>query len=128
MYDITFEKVKDAVIHLANETPDRVYNRSDSPTAICSYISDSPALLSEYGDAVYVDDLGEGRGCIFGRALQNLGVPVSVLHSFEGNNISEVLDYLGCELTPIQSGTLDGAQERQDFGTPWGELVGLLDK
>lgn len=128
MYGITFEKVKDAVINLANETPDRVYNRSDSITAICSYISDSPALLDDYGEVVYVDDPGEGRGCIFGRALQNLGVPVPVLHSFEGTNISKVLDELGCDLTPTQSGTFDGAQERQDSGDPWGELVKRLDK
>lgn len=128
MYGITFEKVKDAVINLANQTPDRVYDRSDSITAICSYISDSPVLLDEHGEVVYTDDPGEGRGCIFGRALQNLGVPVSVLCSFDGTNISEVLERLGCGLTQTQSDLFEGAQERQDYGTPWGELVELLDK
>lgn len=128
MYGITFEKVKDAVIHLANETPDRVYNTGDSPTAICSYISDSPVLLDDPGEAVYTDDPGEGRGCIFGRALQNLGVPVSVLRSFDGTNISEVLDELECGLTQTQSDTFESAQNMQDHGTPWGELVELLDK
>lgn len=128
MYNITFEKVKDEVIRLAKETPDRVYDSGDSPTAICSYISDSPVLLDGHGEAVYTDDPGEGRGCIFGRALQNLGVPVSVLYSFDGNSISEVLDNLGCALTYTQFDLFESTQEMQDHGTPWGELVERLDK
>lgn len=118
MSKITYEDVLAEVIKLGEAEPDFVY--TDQPGAdfdgTCHYL---------YGNAE-----GEGRGCIVGQALLNLGVSKERIESFREDYVDLFLpNVLGLAfpdrdspgLKAIQ--TLTNIQYAQDDGKPWGEAV-----
>lgn len=122
------------VRRLAEESPDFVYMPIDR---VPEGDEAEPDLW--YGGCSYVNG-SEGKGCIVGQALANLGVPVEVLRNHEGNNAAGVMQNLG--LTPMPEGmrykpesdytpeerfcTL--VQRGQDQEEPWGTALRHADE
>lgn len=118
MSKITYEDVLTEVIKVGEAEPDFVY--TDQPDVnyggACHYL---------YGNAE-----GEGRGCIVGQALLNLGIPKERIESFREDYADVFLpNVLGIdspgegseEYTTLK--TITHIQFAQDDGKPWGEAV-----
>lgn len=113
MFDINVkpEKVAEEVRRLAESDPDFDYRaqRDDSDDGMPSYLGRA------------IDDL-EGRPCIIGQALQNLGVPESALQRVEGLSAG---DFFDCKLPEVK--WMEWVQEGQDTGQTWGVAVEVAD-
>lgn len=118
MSKVTYEDVLAEVIKIGEAEPDFVY--TDQPgvdyDGTCHYL---------YGNTE-----GEGRGCIVGQALLNLGVSKERIESFRNEYADEFLpNVLGLSNPDKDSPglkaleTLTNIQCAQDDGKPWGEAV-----
>lgn len=118
MSKITYEDVLAEVIKVGEAEPDFVY--TDQPgvhyDGACHYL--------------YGNDKSEGRGCIVGQALLNLGIPKDRIESFREEYADVFLpNVLGIdspwegseEYTALK--TITHIQFAQDNGEPWGEAV-----
>lgn len=110
------------VRRLAAEDPDHVYRPpvhdvgEENPTwADCSYVTGE-----------------DGKGCLIGQALSNLGVPFEELVKFEGYNVVMTLGLMGLvdedHVSDRAAHTdeecfLMRVQYEQDDSRPWGEAV-----
>ena len=111
MSKITLEQVKAEVIKLGQEQPDFIYNPAYDPLEFsisCFYTEGAK-------------DGPECNGCIFGQALQNLGVPLEKLETTQ--TIEFLLSDLGIAVTTEESHHLRKVQEQQDTGKTWGEAI-----
>ena len=106
--DLTVEQVETELRRLAAAQPDFVYNDTGR-TVKCSYI---------HG----IIEGPENKGCIFGQALQNLGVPAEELR--EPDPIRPLWNDLNSEKCPLSWGSV---QSEQDHGASWGEAIKELD-
>ena len=118
MSKITPKDVLAEVIKVGEAEPDFVYTEQPDVNydGTCHYL--------------YGNDEGEGRGCIVGQALLNLGIPKERIESFREDYADVFLpNVLG--LTEPDAGSseyvtlrnLTYIQYAQDDGTPWGEAV-----
>ena len=118
MSKVTYEDVLAEVIKVGEAEPDFVY--TEQPDAdydgTCHYL--------------YGNDEGEGRGCIVGQALLNLGISKERIESFREDYADVFLPNVLALATPdaYSSGyealkTLTYIQYAQDSGEPWGEAV-----
>ena len=113
IYDFTTKDVLNEVIRLSQEDPDFVYTAQPGREGAisCGYAGLAPGTT-------------EGRSCIVGQALQNLGVPKDELIHLV-TDASAVLRELHIEdddnLDVLR--TLNEVQENQDMGLSWGESV-----
>ena len=111
---LTLRDLANEVLRLADENPDAVYcppNDSDA----CFY--------------VHTTGLGEAipdTGCVFGRALQNLGVSTNDLRHRD-LSIERLLvrlkEFPKVRFIDDVPNEFADAQIEQDRGTPWGEAV-----
>ena len=118
MSKVTYEDVLAEVIKVGEAEPDFVY--TDQPgvdyDGTCHYL---------YGNGD-----GDGRGCIVGQALLNLGITEERIKSFREDYAEEFLpNVLGLTVPDEDSPglkaleTLTNIQFAQDDGKPWGEAV-----
>lgn len=107
---LTVGDVAREAIRLAKEHPDATY--SGPPVPGCFYTQGTAA---------------GNRGCLFGQALANLGVPAETLAGLDratgSSPISVVLFDLGVRSTDRADVALGDAQALQDNGRPWREAV-----
>jgi hypothetical protein len=122
---ITVSDVINQVRLLANQNPDFVYRPSYERTGHegCSYVTGS-----------------EGKGCIVGQALANLGVERSVLASVEGEHAVGALVAVGIvrsedphhasrgDAWSPEEKWLMAVQRQQDDSKPWSEAVARADQ
>lgn len=115
----TTTDIVNEVRRLAKAEPNFVYidqegRDKDSP---CGYTGMGPGT-------------SQGRACIVGQALMNLGVPAEALVDSEDS-----VGVLLAELEQVEYGPFDSTNEEwlttvqgfQDEGTPWGEAVSSAD-
>lgn len=119
--NITVEDVEREVRNLAMREPDFIYTAQDVSSSACGYVG------KVIGSA-------EGRGCIIGQALQNLGVSKETLLDFEKKTSDLRVDSGVYTLLPYlkiggygDHSWLVKVQSHQDFGRPWGLAVELAD-
>lgn len=111
---ITMEALKKKVTELALDTPEFVY-----PDTTCTYVSAD----------------GTTGSCIFGQALNLLGIPIDILKGFDGAGVNDdvvlsitavlqslVDDGLMAPITPVEFVWASDVQSEQDTCTPWGSL------
>lgn len=120
--DFTTADVVAEVRRLAAESPDYVYYPKGC---------EEGEEVSYYTGCSYVTG-ADGKGCIVGQALANLGVPEVYLSMSDGENALGALAGLGLttrdhvrfvkDRTPEEN-FLIGVQTRQDDATAWGEAV-----
>ena len=116
-YDFTTTDVVNEVRNLANQHPDFVYTPADDGEGVtgCSYLNGA-----------------NGKGCIVGQALANLGVSRAELEAAETQNAVAALEVAG--LTEPgrvrnygdwtnEEKFLVLVQQKQDDHTSWGEAV-----
>lgn len=115
-YDFTFEDVLNEVIRLSEEDPDFVYTTQPGREGVssCGYTGLAPGTT-------------EGRSCIVGQALQNLGVSKDSLINLSLNATGVLTDYLNI-LPKYHDDAdrliyLDSIQSNQDQGMSWGDSV-----
>lgn len=102
---LTVEKIESEVRRLATVYPDTRYE--NVPGSKCSYTTGHTP---------------SGSGCIFGQALQNLGVPLNVLKEWDDDGdsaIQQMLPRLGLT-APVTWAII---QEHQDNGEEWSTAV-----
>jgi hypothetical protein len=110
---ITLEQVKAEVIKLGQEQPDFVYN----PNYNLESNPDNLSPFCFYNKGAI--DGPECNGCIFGQALQRLGVPIKRL-----DGVYDSINYLLSDLGITGDvGDLVKVQAAQDIGTSWGEAT-----
>lgn len=85
--------------------------------------------------AEYVESGGNDPGCLVGTALFHLGVPVSALREMDdqvvgaegseidGGHCLDVLAKHGFRLTDVAARVFKAAQDAQDAGDEWGEVL-----
>ncbi|RKN35962.1 hypothetical protein [Streptomyces hoynatensis] len=110
--NITVTDVINAVLAVADEGPDHVYEQQ-AGTDMCRYTHES---LS--GTLI--------PGCLIGTALHRLGVPLERLERYEGEQVLPLLRALGIPVSYAAADPLREVQEAQDDGTPWGEAIRFL--
>lgn len=110
-FDFTSQQVRDEVIRLGNEDPDFIYTNQDGHNSrrTCGYAG--------FNVGTY-----EGRACIVGQALQNLGVPERQLMD-RSEGADTVVQELAKSSTDEDLVFLSTVQEAQDSGQPWGEAI-----
>ena len=111
-FDISADQIEAEVLRLADAYPDTIYDAPEESlwnTPKCSYI---------HGKA------GPSEGCIFGQALQNLGVPQFVLKYHDGT--IGPIDSLCKALNLPYRDYWGSIQSKQDCGKTWGEAVQVL--
>lgn len=123
-YDFTVQDVADEMRAIAAQSPNFVYRAQDPSIQEedqCSYLGMSR------------DRHNEGRPCIVGQALQNLGVTRDHLDDVEGRSAFIALTWL-LGLNNSHTVTADRTlnkiglvQAHQDNGASWGEAIKGLD-
>lgn len=112
MYDFTITELMDKVREVAAERPAYIYPMP-SGGEVCKYLHD------------------DAPGCIFGHALNQLGVPVEVLHKMDVNETSIEGALVEWGLVPDrgtdESRWCAAVQAAQDGGIPWSEAVAIGD-
>ena len=106
--DLTVEQVNTELRRLAKETPNFIYNPSGN--GFCHYTKGHK-------------DGPECNGCIFGQALQNLGVPKTEFPTQQTPIYNLWQNLTGTK--PPESWS--DVQSAQDKGGTWGEAIKELD-
>ena len=127
MTDITIVDVANEVIRLGREHPEFVYSAQDQT---CLYVHED-----------FNGEVIPGTGCIFGRALQNLGIPANSL-----KRVTVGISSLLYNLQISENGRAPGegvegrrchrrhrrafiaCQGAQDAGSTWGEAIEPLER
>lgn len=104
---VTADQIIAEVRRLAAERPDYVYEKPPGST-FCLYRHEDGS-----------------PGCIFGQALDNLGVGLDE-HTY--GTIGIVLFDLGVAKTDQQANWMTSVQHYQDNGRPWAEAVAKADE
>ena len=110
------------VLKLAQESPDFVYNPSGQ-SATCSYTGPARARVTDVDDAAYTQvAIGpECSGCLFGQALQRMGLDFKeVCYDLQMSCLRDLLGF-GFHYDYLQK-----VQEKQDTGKSWGEAIKLI--
>lgn len=116
--DLTVDQIIDEVRKLASEHPATVYPGIGDKNS-CFY--DKP-------------DCGPGTGCIFGQAMQRLGVSLDDLAGLQNEAqdgskyIRVVMDRHSIEYTSVEGSWCMQVQQNQDVGRAWAMCVKLADK
>jgi hypothetical protein len=117
--NITDAQIFDAIRKVAESAPDTVYR-----TTI-------PDHQYSGSDCFYVHTDGDGNpvsaGCIIGKALHALGVPLETLREQEGVTANRVMLNLGIGSADAQDTARD-VQISQDHGNTWEYAVRYLPK
>lgn len=116
MSDFTIKDIYDRVIELGQEDPDFIYTKQEHYEHECFYLG--------------ADEKENGRPCIVGQAMIDLGADKDRMRSFSNNFASlYVGQYLGISYFDLsdQESTylniLDSIQINQDSNIPWGLAV-----
>lgn len=111
----TAKKLIDAVMGLAANHPDAVYEKQDRGA---SWSACGPQCFYTLGQA------GGGVGCIFGQALQAIKPEID-WKRFDDPPVSirVLLSDIGCECTESEDQWMTRCQKKQDDGETWSAAV-----
>lgn len=116
---ITDETLIAELKRLADESPDYVYGapahmtRGYEGTTVCLYVHTDPGG----------DESKDAPGCIVGKALHRLGVPLATLAEFEHYNPREIAGEILPGVTISGSLFAGRVQRAQDRGKTWRAAV-----
>lgn len=116
MSDFTIKDIYERVIELGEEDPDFIYTKQEHYGHECFYLG--------------ADEKENGRPCIVGQAMIDLGADEDRMRSFDNDYASlYVRQYLGINYLDLsdQESTylniLNSIQSNQDNGDSWGSAV-----
>jgi hypothetical protein len=112
--EINDETFVQTVRDLVTESPDYIYSSPDHMKE-----GEFDADLTCF--YVHMDEDGEtsGPGCLVGKALHRLGIPLETLRGQEANGAREVIANLHLPLTAKVRLFASTVQGHQDDGDPW---------
>lgn len=106
-WTITASALAEAVVEVANERPDHVYETAN--TDVCLYQVDGQP------------------SCIVGHALARLGAPAELLRTLDSEELTIGSAFVDVEALERddkdEAEFLHRVQNAQDIGVPWGEAV-----
>jgi hypothetical protein len=116
---VSAETLIQTIREVADDDPERVYKAPD-------HMGRAPGGVNCY----YVHTSADGwqAGCLIGKALNRLGVPLEVLRANEGKSaglvINRLINLTGSFAETQSANTFASvAQDCQDQGSPWREAV-----
>ena len=112
--NLTDEKILSTLKALASESPEFVYSSPEHQIGTvsmssCFYVHTDPETKEPVS-----------AGCIVGKVLHELGVPLEVLQKYESTSANKLLEEIAPETTSNARFRVDVAQTYQDDGQPWG--------
>lgn len=123
--------VNEAVIKLCEENPEYQYANTGVKGEI---VPDAQLKGCSYSQNFAKTAQGKDCGCIFGRALANIGLSLIGLIDLdvESDGISNIARGLGMESQDLRilrykesTFTWSHIQSRQDIGMPWGKIINV---